>query len=344
MPKTNRRTLFSGAIIFFVFSLLIVSCETTSSVTPAPETGNEISNQPTPTNAPDRVVLISPGDANPLLLSGADTLLRELAAGSGLEFEIRNQISQDEITPDMRVVVFLRKPDNLGSLSASAPNTQFVSLVEEDWNPSENVSVIRLRDDHTAFIAGYLSAILAPNFRTGALLSSDQPQFNDAFRNGVQYYCGTCSSVVYPLNSYPAISVQPADSPPQTWQAAFNEINTNAVNVLYLADAAVSPDLVNAVSSSDVALIGTTTPPDSAGSKWIATVYSDGVSPIREIWQDILNGSGGLKINADVKIMNYQYIQLQEGLAWLSNGKLNLVRKVTSLLRDGLINPLSVIQ
>jgi len=232
MPKTNKRTLFSGVIILFIFSLSIVSCGTTSSVTPAPETGDEIPNQPTPINAPDRVILISPGDADPLLFSDAETLLRELAAESGLEFEIRNQISQDEITPDMRVVVFVKKPENLGSLSASSPNTQFISLVEEDWSPSENVSVIRLRDDHTAFIAGYLSAVLAPNFRTGALLSSDQPQFNDAFRNGVQYYCGTCSSAVYPLNSYPAISVQATGSPPQTWLTSFNEVYTNAVNVL----------------------------------------------------------------------------------------------------------------
>ena len=344
MPKSNRRTLLSGAIIIIIFPLLIVSCKSDSPSSPVTGTEDVLPVQPTPTSAPDRVVLVSPGDTDPVRLSDAETLLRELAAGSGLEFEIRNQINQGEITPDMRILVFLRKPENLGSLSTSAPNTQFISLVEEDWSPSENVTVIRLRDDHTAFTAGYLSVMLAPNFRTGALLSADRPQFNDAFLNGVQYYCGICSSVVFPLNSYPAVSVQPSGSPPQTWLTSFNEIYANAINILYLADDAVSPELVTAIADYDLAVIGTTTPPESATSKWIATVYSDGVSPIREIWQDILNGQGGLKINADVKIMNYQYVQLQEGLAWLSSGKQNLVNKVINSLRNDLINPLSVIQ
>jgi len=297
---------------------------------------------PTPLPSPDRVVLVAPADLDPVLLADAETTLRELAASYSLEFEKREKVIANEVTPDMKVVVFLSQPDNLGSLASGAPGTQFVAIMNEYWNPGQNVTVIRKRDDHLAFMAGYLAALLAPNFRVGALLTAEDPALSQAFANGVNYYCGICASQLNPLNRYPFISTQPAASPVSAWQAGFESINVNKINVLFVAREAASPELLAYLATLDIAMIGNQSPPSEGKPKWVATLYSDGMAPIREIWPDLVAGKGGKVLNAAIKIFDNQYVSVYDGLVWLSQGKMNFAQITMDLLQDNQINPLPV--
>ena len=241
-------TRFILLIIFF-FSILITGCsgngqndtEATELPTPIPT--------PIPTTAPDRAVLIISSNTSEVIEADASALISELAASSGLEFEIREQIFANELTSDVKVAVFLEQPDNLGSFAASASGTQFIAISDQEWNPSGNVTIIRKNEDHATFLSGYLAAMIAPDFRVGGLLASEQTMTNQAFLNGVQYFCGLCAAVVYPLNTYPVVSQMPSASTVEAWQNAFNEVNTNKVNVLYLASEALVPAFGNYLSS-----------------------------------------------------------------------------------------------
>jgi len=299
---------------------------------------------PIPPIAPDRAVLAAPADISSFELAEAQALIAELAAASGLEFEIRQEIFANEITPDIRIIIFLEQPDNLGSLAANAPETQFVAISGQNWSPPTNGTIILKNDDHVAFLAGYLSALLAPNFRVGGLLISEKPEFNQAFNNGVSYYCGICAAVIYPLNTYPVLSQQPANSSPANWQAAFNEINASKVNVLFLPADAASAEIGTYLAGMDVAVIGNQTPPEELRSRWVATISSDGLSPLREIWNDLMEGQGGKVMNANLKISDINYVTVTDGLVWLSQGKMDLLYKVIALLREDQIYPYSVIQ
>jgi len=217
-----------------------------------------------------------------------------------------------------------------------------VAITDQDWNPGQNVTIIRRREDHTAFMAGYLAALLAPNFRVGALLPAENPATSQAFVNGANYYCGLCASLLYPLNKYPFISTQPVASPAATWQAGFDAININKINVLYLTKEAATPELLAYLAALDVAMIGNQTPPVEGKPKWVATIYSDGITPIREIWDDLLAGKGGKVLNAALKISDNQYVSVGDGLVWLSQGKLEFAQKTMDLLQDNFINPLPV--
>jgi hypothetical protein len=297
-----------------------------------------------PTIAPARAILSAPANTSPDELAEAAAIVAELAAGSGLEFEIRQEIIASEITPDVKIIVFLEQPNNLGSLAANAPGTQFVSISSQNWSPPTNGTIILKDESHVAFLSGYLSALLAPNFRVGALLVTENSANNQAFINGVGYFCGQCASVVYPLNKYPLVSQQPENSPPANWQAAFNEINANKINVLYLPSAVVSPELGTYLSAVDVTVIGDQTPPEELRSRWIASISSDGLSPLREIWNDLLNGQGGNILIAGLKIDNFNALHLPDGDVWLSPGKTDQINKVITLLRKGQIYTGSVIQ
>ena len=338
-----RKTLFAISVVLF-FSAALLSCSgnqpnANGTQEPTPPTAT-----PIPPIAPDRAVLAAPSGISSIELAEAQTLVAELAAGSGLEFEIRQEIFANEISPDIKIIVFLEQPDNLGSLAANAPETQFVAISNQNWSPPANGTIILKNEDHVAFLAGYLSALLAPNFRVGGLLVSENTKFNQAYNNGVSYYCGPCAAVIYPLNTYPVLSQQPANSPPANWQAAFTEINASKINVLFLPGDAASAELGAYLSEMDVAVIGNQTPPEELRSRWVATISSDGLSPLREIWNDLMEGHSEKVVNASLKISDVNYITVADGLVWLSQGKMDLLNKVIALLREGQIYPYSTIQ
>ena len=339
------RKKLSVVFVVLFFSTALLGCSENQpnaddTQEPTPPTAT-----PIPPIAPDRAVLTAPADISPSELAEAQALIAELAAGSGLEFETRQEIFANEITPDIKIIIFIEQPDNLGSLAANAPETQFVAISGQNWSPPANGTIILKNEDHVAFLAGYLSALLAPNFRVGGLLVSENTEFNQSFSNGISYYCGRCKSeVIYPLNTYPVLSQQPANSPPTNWQAAFTEINASKVNVLFLSGDAASAELGTYLAGMDVAVIGNQTPPEELRARWIATITSDGLSPLREIWNDLMEGQGGKVMNASLKISDVNYVTVADGLVWLSQGKMNLLNKVITLLREDQIYPYSVIQ
>ena len=343
MPRTNQRFIKKLLLLSLIIPLIAISgCGKRAVQVESTPAEAQPTILPSSTPAADRVVLVAPADSDPAIAQDAETVLRELAASSPLEFEKREQVFANEITPDIKVIVFLNQPDNLGSLAAGAPGTQIVAITDQDWNPGPNVTIIRKREDHSAFMAGYLAALLAPNFRVGALLPAENPAISQAFTNGVNYYCGLCASVIYPLNKYPVISTQPAASPAATWQAGFDAINANKINMLYVTKEAASPELLTYLSSLDVAMIGSQTPSAEGKPKWVATIYANGITPIREIWEDLLAGKGGKVLNAALKITDNQYVTVGDGLVWLSQGKLDYAQKTMDLLQDNFINPLPV--
>ena len=140
----------------------------------------------------------------------------------------------------------------------------------------------------------------------------------------------------------PVISTQPAASPASAWQTGFDAINANKINVLYVAKEAASPELLAYIATLDVAMIGNQTPPVEGKPKWVATITADGISPIRDIWPDLIAGKGGKVINAALKISDNQYVTVNDGLVWLSQGKLEFVQNTMTLLQNGFINPLLV--
>jgi hypothetical protein len=172
-------------------------------------------------------------------------------------------------------------------------------------------------------------------------LTAEEADFNQAFINGVYYYCGFCSSQIFPLRTYPVIATRPAGSPPSAWQAAFDEINVSKVNVLFVSDGAASPELFTYLSTMDVALIGTQSPTDEGRSRWVVTIFADGTAPLRNIWPDIMAGIGAKTLNASINVADNMYVSVQDGLVWLSEGKYNYALRTMDLMRDNKIDPLT---
>ena len=318
-----------GLLVFMTGCGLIQSMRATA--TPA--------STPTPSSTatflPERTILITGAETDTAFISQAQTTLAELSNGSGLLFETRGEIAASEITPDVKVLIFLTHPENLGSLADSAPKTQFAVLSDLNWNPTSNVTIIRKKSEYIAFIAGYISVILDNNFRAGALITSDDSATQSGFINGGHYFCGLCAADIPPYRKYPLTASVPAGSPPANWQAEFDTMNVGLVKVVYIAPEAYSTELFNYLLSKDIILLGSQTPPPEALSRWAVTLQMDGLSPFREIWADLVAGKGGKIVYGGVSFTDINP-------TYMTRGKLDYVQIMVEKLRSGLIDPQSV--
>jgi len=323
----RKKTAF--LFLLMVIGSLFISCKGKAQEAAIPEAPTSVP-LPTPTTAADRVVLITGDIQDTWTLQQANTVLQELATSSGLVFETRTEIQSNEITPDMKVLVFLSHPQNLGSLSNSSSSTQFIVISDQEWTPESNVTIIRSDLTNQVFMAGYASVMLADNFRGGGLLTSATSNLTTAYKNGAKYFCGLCNAVITPLNRYPITKEIPQSSQAADWIAAFDEINSSTILYVFVPPQAYSTDLFNHIAQTNVKIVGIATPPPEAQAIWAGTFLIDGITPIQDIWDDVLAGNGGKTVNASLYLAD-----TQTGL--ISPGRQQLLQQVIMELQAGRI-------
>jgi len=332
MVKISIKTIL---LAFFALLLFSSGCSLIKVNQPTPTPTLIPTPLPTPTALPSRAILIVPNGVDATLLAEAQKLLTELASSSGLLFETRSEITAKEITADVKILVFLAHPDNLGTLSNGAPRTQFAVISDLNWNPGSNVTIIRRRAEYISFMAGFISVNLDNNFRGGALISASDTLSQDAFANGGHFFCGLCSPSIPPYVKYPLIVTQAAGSSAAAWQAVFDQMYINGVRVLYVAPEAYSPELFTYLVGKGIILYGSQPPLEEARPRWAATLLVDGLSPLREIWPDLLAGKGGKIVYGGVRFADVQP-------AFITPGKLEYFQKLVERMRAGMLNPLTV--
>lgn len=323
---TNKITKI---ILLILLTLPLIACKGKAEEI-VPTNTPVVEALPTPTTLPDRVVLITGDTQDAWMLEQANSTLQELAAGSGLEFETRLEIQVNEITSDIKVLVFLSHPDNLGSLSNSALHTQFLVISDQDWTPAGNVTIIKADINSQVFMAGYAVEELSDNFRGAGLLNSEESTQNTAFRNGAKYFCGLCNALIFPLNTYPLIKELPQSSSPAEWIAGFNELYANSILFIYVPPQAYSPDLFSFIAQTNVKVIGISSPPAEAQAIWAGTFLTDGFSPMKGVWNDLVAGNGGKTVNASLYLTDTQN-------GFISPGKQMLIDNVINEMQAGRI-------
>jgi hypothetical protein len=301
MLKQSRRTrhIAQSLIVLLILSLVLSAC---SQSTPKPTSGPTASPQPTvaptATNTPqptNRAVLVGAPEADAQSYPAVESVLKELASQSSLEFASLPEIQASQIGPETKVVVFLTPPANLTDLLNAAPQTQFVVVSAQDLPQAANLSVIRTRPEYLAFTAGYISAMSADDWRAGALLPSDGvlgAGLADAFLNGGHYFCGECNSYYAPVILFPEAISQPAATDLNTWQTTWQQYISDIVYVVYVDPQIATPEMLTALASQGFYLLGGKIPPDDVLPRWVATVSFDYATPLRTLWPNLIGGEG----------------------------------------------------
>jgi hypothetical protein len=268
-----------------------------------------------------------------------------LSAQSGLTLEQRNGLQVSDLNGEIKVVVFASNPSNLNELTGSAANIQFVVVTNQDMAATANLTVVRVKEEFSLFIAGYIAEMLSTDWRAAALIPSDIPQsdlLQQAFQNGGRYWCGICKVEAGPYVSFPLVVALPSNSDANTWKAAVDQVATNRIYTMVAWDLANVSEVMQYVSSLSVfteqgifmhpILLGNEIPTDALRPSWAVTLVPDVSIPLQAAWADLMVGTGGRTYVAGVKMT-----EINESLFGV--GKQRLTDETIQKLVQGLIDP-----
>jgi hypothetical protein len=268
------------------------------------------------------------------VLGGA---LEELATGAGMEFQQQNNLSPGDLGPSLRVLVALPPDPGLQGLASAAPGVQFVAIGIPGLGASGNLNVISGQGsspDQLGFVAGYIAALVTPDWRVGALSFGDTPSGTAArqgFLNGAIFFCGLCRPTYPPYLTYPTYVELPTDATPADWQAAGETLKGSSVQTIFLAPGAGDEALLTNLAQAGVNLIGSASPPPALKDRWIATVSVDLEPALRQLWPGLLAGQGGADLSPSIEIGDVNP-------ELLSQGRRRLVDELLENLKAGLID------
>jgi hypothetical protein len=302
-----------------------LTSQVTLTVTPTEE--------PTATPQPGKVALVIAPGTDAALASSVQAAVEQLAKQGGLPVEVNPTGAGN-----WKVAVYLNPSADLTKTAASLPGTQFLAISQVDLDKAPNLSVVRIHSEWEAFLAGYVTMLVAPDWRAGALLASDTPlgaKFDEVFKNGGYFFCGACVSTLSPIISFPITTSLPANSDLATWQAALGELRKSIIYTVYVSPQAASPDLLTYLVAQKFYLVGGATPAKDILPRWAATVSSDALTPLQKMFPDVLSGKGGQVVDAPVMISD-----VQPNL--LGAGRLLMVEQVRKDLASGQVYPFSI--
>jgi hypothetical protein len=244
------------------------------------------------------VILLAPAGVDATLSSQMQTLLTDLAAQSGLHFQVRPSLSPDEMQ-DVKIVVALPPAEGLAELAAAHPEVQFVAYGIPGIQPGANLSAIGVqaqRPDQLGFTAGYTAAAITPDYRAGVLTAAGSPEgqaMRQGFINGEFFFCGLCRPVYppFPTTGYPITLELPTAATPADWQAATNMLLSWHVGTVFVDPAVADPGLLEQLAQGGINLILAGPAPDSITQNWVASLgASDPVAQLKASWPALLQG------------------------------------------------------
>jgi len=318
---------------------LLAGCDRT---TPEP-TAIPISFTETPTQQPAETLPAVPTN---LVTVGLETwdpgqqgeirgTLQNIAASAGLTMVEKSAADIATASSDAKVVVVFVETPNILDLATAAPESRFIYVTSTQQSTAVNLAIIQLPETQQAFLAGYLSTIISPDFRSAGLFrADDQVGYNQvyAFQNGGSYYCGTCYPYYAPLVQFPLVGYQPAGVDTTAWQTTANELIKNVVYTMYFDEFASDPVLLSDLASKGVILTGKRTPPDTIRSMWAATISFDLVTPLQNLSGFMNSTQETSEIIAPLAVRD-----INENL--FSTGKQANVANIQKALEAGLISP-----
>lgn len=277
---------------------------------------------PSPSPAlPPLGILLAPANADAVLGEDLRTLTSAWAEEDGLRFQLRETLSENDfVAEDIHWVVALPPLSNLEGLAASAPETRFLAVGFSDLEATGNLSVIRpgvSHFDQQGFMAGYIAAMITPDWRVGVIGLADDPAgkaAREGFTAGAIYFCGLCRSEYPPFFEYPLFVELDAEASSSQWQSAANILLNKGVETIYLVPGAGDDDLRQYLVQSDVNLIGGGEEvTETIAEHWVVSLRFDLLQVVEEHWPEFVEGAVGASVQVPLTLADINSDLLSPG-------------------------------
>jgi hypothetical protein len=293
--------------------------------------------QPTLTAPPPLVVLLAPPGAEAMQVSILQPLLAELAAQDGFDFEVHSELPPLDEVESLQFVVALSPDPGLGEMASAYPNVRFLGVGIPTLQAGGNLSLVGVqgeRPDEKGFLAGYLAAVITPNWRVGVLSLSDNDASQVAqqgFINGAIFYCGLCRPAYPPFFQYPIYAGFPSGASLETQQAAVDTLVANAVETVYVAPGAAGDELLAYLAQSGLKIIAGIEPLSGLEDRWVVSIKLDWDDAVRQIWPVLTSTEPGISLEPPLLLSSSN-----ESL--LSPGRQGFVERMMADLDAGYID------
>lgn len=349
--QERQRRIWAWPVFILAAGLMLAACAklpaiplvnkptSTSQVSPTTGVVTEIPTlTPLPTAATPTVILVAPAGGDQTMVEVLKTILAKKTGSSGWLIKTQASLAEGDLHPGVRIVVALPPDPGLSALAADHSATQFVAVGITGLKPSANLSLIGSEGfglDRQAFLAGYLSAMVTPDWRVGVINPGDADSgalIRDAFKNGARYFCGLCRPAYPPYVGFPqsADLVNPTDH--SGWQSAADALINNSVQTIYIPTQISSPELLAYLDKTKINIVSGQAPSGSKYAHWLASISPDPTIALDQIWPDLLASKGGASLAAPLVITDIN-------TALLSEGRMRLIQGVLDNLGSGQINP-----
>jgi hypothetical protein len=260
----------------------------------------------------------------------------------GFRYQTRETLTRADFDQDqiLYVVVLSPYPD-AAELAASQPGTSFLGIGFDDLEPGENLSVIRSgkdRLDVQGFVAGYIAAMITPDWRVAAVGLSENSSAEAArkgFVAGAKYLCGLCLPKYAPTGPnylYPKYVEFAPEAGAAEKQGAVQVLLNRAVETFYVVPGAADPPLIEHLLSSGAVLIGDGSDFQAEySSQWAASLTFDFNGAVQEYLPQFLDGDTGAEIQVPLEITD-----VNPDL--LSPGKLGAAEQILEQVSAGWIS------
>ncbi|MBU1661696.1 MAG: hypothetical protein KKD28_09515 [Chloroflexi bacterium] len=305
-------------VLLIISTVFLTGCNGTIPGLAPTQTNTPVpTNTPTPTETltptvtplPPVGVLLAPPEADSELVEEMRTLLSEWIPALGYRFQVRPSLTLADLDRDeFKLIVVLPPASDLGTLVAAAPEARFLAVGIQGLEPAPNLSMIGSdgdRLDHQGFIAGYMSAVITPDWRTGVIGVADSGaavEARQAFVTGVEFFCGLCLPTYPPYFEYPLYFELNTGADTVEWLAAADFMIHRSVETVYVVPGAGDDAMLRHLAQSGVNIIGGVSPLNDIGGQWVASLRFDPFQAFQDFWPDFAAGLDGQSITVPLAI------------------------------------------
>ena len=243
------------------------------------------------------MILLAPPESDPAFASAVSEVASKYAGEHGMQFEQISILKPAELPPSLEKLIVLAPDPGVAALVAAAPEAQVITVGFSSETSSANLTSLALpgnNESQVAFIAGYIAAMSAEDWRAGILYTAASAFIVNDFEAGAEYFCGSCAPVSPPFIEYPAN----AQTDVQNWQTAADLLRSQSIKVVYLTPELENSGVGQYLSGFGVLLIGSGAPSADLASSWLVSIASNQTEMIQQLLPLALDGQTLQPVNS----------------------------------------------